>query len=261
MEKRPTFNRSFGNAFVEASVIIEANVSIGPGAVVLQGNAERATTVRAGANIGANATVLGGLELGPGCVVNPGSVVDCDVPARVIVAGNPARIVGYASTVLGERQRPSLASHTNTHTTLAGGLLLSNGARQIALPTVQDLRGSLSVGEVHKEVPFAPQRYFVVFGVPSAEVRGEHAHLRCHQFLVCVAGHCSAIVDDGSERHEVHLNHKGVGLYMPPLTWGVQYKYSRDAVLLVLASHAYDTADYIRDYDEFCEIVSKGSQK
>ena len=46
-----------------------------------------------------------------------------------------------------------------------------------------------------------------------------------------------------------------LGLYMPPKVWGVQYKYTPDAVLLVFASHAYDPGDYIRDYDEFCKIV------
>jgi hypothetical protein len=35
------------------------------------------------------------------------------------------------------------------------------------------------------------------------------------------------------------------------MVWAVQYKYSDDAVLLVLASHEYDADDYIRDYDEF----------
>jgi hypothetical protein len=39
------------------------------------------------------------------------------------------------------------------------------------------------------------------------------------------------------------------------LVWAVEYKYSADAVLLVFASHAYDAADYVRDYDEFLRLV------
>jgi hypothetical protein len=35
------------------------------------------------------------------------------------------------------------------------------------------------------------------------------------------------------------------------MRWGIQYKYSADAVLVVFASHYYDSKDYIRDYDEF----------
>ena len=35
------------------------------------------------------------------------------------------------------------------------------------------------------------------------------------------------------------------------MVWGIQYRYTRDAMLLVLASHPYDPGDYIRDYDQF----------
>ena len=49
----------------------------------------------------------------------------------------------------------------------------------------------------------------------------------------------------------MRLDAPELGLHIPPLIWAVQYKYSADAVLLVLASDHYDPADYIRDYDEF----------
>jgi hypothetical protein len=39
------------------------------------------------------------------------------------------------------------------------------------------------------------------------------------------------------------------------MTWAVQYKYTPDAVLLVLASHAYDPDDYIRTYSDFLAEV------
>ena len=42
-----------------------------------------------------------------------------------------------------------------------------------------------------------------------------------------------------------------IGLYLPPMTWGIQYKYSADALLLVFASDYYDPKDYIRDYAHF----------
>jgi hypothetical protein len=40
------------------------------------------------------------------------------------------------------------------------------------------------------------------------------------------------------------------------MVWGSQYNYSPDAVLLVFASHEYDTDDYIRDYDEYLALAS-----
>ena len=42
---------------------------------------------------------------------------------------------------------------------------------------------------------------------------------------------------------------------LPPRIWGIQYKYSADAVLMVFASHEYDAGDYIRKYDEFLKLA------
>jgi dTDP-4-dehydrorhamnose 3,5-epimerase-like enzyme len=117
-----------------------------------------------------------------------------------------------------------------------------------------DLRGSLMAAEF-RDLPFVPARIFAVFGVPGEHIRGSHAHRECSQFLVCVAGTISCVVDDGEAREELLLDDPGVGLYLPPMIWGTQYKYSTDAVLVVLASHAYDPADYVRDYDVFLSLA------
>jgi dTDP-4-dehydrorhamnose 3,5-epimerase-like enzyme len=119
------------------------------------------------------------------------------------------------------------------------------------------MRGNLSVGEFPDEIPFTPKRYFLIFEVPSKEVRGAHAHHRCHQFLICVKGQCSVVVDDGENRCETLLDSPNAGVYIPPMVWGTQYKYSADAILLVFASDYYDDEDYIRDYDEFLSLVAK----
>jgi hypothetical protein len=59
------------------------------------------------------------------------------------------------------------------------------------------------------------------------------------------------MLDDGKKRVEIKLDRPSFGLHIQPGIWGVQYKYSANAVLVVLASHAYDSEDYIRDYLEF----------
>src|SRR5215510_339611 len=56
------------------------------------------THVGRGASIGSGAVILPGLRIGALAMVGAGSVVTRDVPARAIVSGNPARIVGYAET-------------------------------------------------------------------------------------------------------------------------------------------------------------------
>lgn len=124
------------------------------------------------------------------------------------------------------------------------------------LKTVRDHRGDLTVGEFERTVPFQPKRYFMVFNVPSSKSRGEHAHKNCKQFLICIRGSISVIVDDGKNREEFVLDSVNKGLYMPPMTWGSQYNYSSDAILLVFASDHYDAADYIRSYEEFTKLAA-----
>lgn len=112
----------------------------------------------------------------------------------------------------------------------------------------KDDRGILTVANMKTEIPFLPIRYFLVYEVPEGKIRGGHAHKICHQFLVCTSGSCVVSVEDGVNKEEVILDQPNLGLYLPPKTWGVQYKYSSDACLLVLASHPYDKSDYIADY-------------
>jgi dTDP-4-dehydrorhamnose 3,5-epimerase-like enzyme/SAM-dependent methyltransferase len=123
------------------------------------------------------------------------------------------------------------------------------------LPLIRDMRGSLSFAEYGRLLPFIPKRYFVVFDVPSRDTRGEHAHRTLHQFLVCVKGSCSIVVDDGKHKEEILLDSPMRGIHVPPMVWCTQYKYSPDAVLLVLASDVYDADDYIRDYGIFLEAI------
>lgn len=124
------------------------------------------------------------------------------------------------------------------------------GVKLIPVNHAADRRGSLAAVEFDG-LPFQPRRAFVVYDVPNAEQRGEHAHRECAQFLVCVSGSVMCSVDDGKERDEYRLTSPDVGLLIPPLTWGAQHGYSRGAVLLVLASHPYDPADYLRDRRSF----------
>lgn len=120
-----------------------------------------------------------------------------------------------------------------------------------------DKRGSLVIGELGNQLPFLVQRFFFISDVPEGEPRGIHAHKECHQYLICVKGSVKAMVDDGQTREVIHLNRPDLGLHMPPLTWGAQYDYSPDAVLLVLASHQYDADDYIHDYEEFISFIAR----
>ncbi len=208
------------------------------------------TLVKRGASIGANATVLPGIMIGQNAMVGAGAVVTRDVPANAIVTGNPGRITGYVDTPKAGAEIGGAARSGELRD------LRVSGARLHRMPQVVDLRGALSYGEYPVHLPFQPQRVFLVYDVPSKEVRGEHAHRVLHQFLICVKGSCAVALDDGTVRDEVELASPTVGLHIPPMIWGVQYNYSADAVLLVLASDVYMADDYIRSYDEFKHLVA-----
>ena len=206
------------------------------------------THIARGASIGGGASILPGIRIGTRAMVGAGSVVTHDVPARAIVSGNPARITGYVDST----RRPGAAPAATRPSADAEMAATSvRGVTVHRLRLVHDLRGSLAAGEFPAQVPFEPKRYFMVFDVPGREVRGEHAHRRCHQFLVCARGSVTVVVDDGSASEEIVLDCPDLGVYVPPLVWAVQYQYSADALLLVFASESYDPDDYIRDYDDF----------
>jgi UDP-2-acetamido-3-amino-2,3-dideoxy-glucuronate N-acetyltransferase len=173
-------------------------------------------------------------------------VVTGDVPPNAIVYGNPARIRGY----VGAPTAPSAAASTS----IGEAKDLVGGARTIRLTRAQDLRGQLTASELTQDIPFVPKRFFAVYEVPSTETRGEHAHKKCHQFLICLSGSVMVLVDDGANRAQVRLDDPGLGLYVPPMVWGTQYGHSSDAILAVLASDPYDSDDYIRNYDDFLRL-------
>lgn len=258
-------------ALVGANVSVGCGVVIGPGAVVLgpgeigdgcsigpaallapDGESKTAPKLEKHVRVMAGATIVGAVRIAEGARVEPGAVVQQDVPPHAIVAGNPAGIVGYS---LSQEASPGESGDSNSDFENPKECTV-RGVRLHRLPKVFDLRGNLTVGEFGRTVPFEPKRYFLVFDVPNSEIRGEHAHRTCDQFLICVKGSCNVVVDDGAEREEFQLDDPAIGVYLPAMTWGIQYKYSADAVLLVFASEFYDGDEYIREYDEFLSLVS-----
>jgi UDP-2-acetamido-3-amino-2,3-dideoxy-glucuronate N-acetyltransferase len=219
------------------------------------------TVVQSGASIGANSSIQTGVTVGYNALVAAGAVVTKDVPPHAVVTGNPAYIVNYRAS--GER-----AEHGLIEAELVNNDINAENAKykkQIGvgecalwpLRTYDDMRGFLTVIEFDQDLPFRPQRCFFVYDVPGHNVRGEHAHRACDQFLIALHGELSIVVDDGKQRKEVRLDNQSVGLYLPAGIWGIQYKFSKDAVLAVYTSHPYQSDDYIREYGEFLRYIEQ----
>ena len=202
------------------------------------------TKIQRGASIGAGAVILPGITVGSGAMIGAGAVVTRNVPDNAIVVGNPARIKGYIGA------QPQVRDVINKPIEA----IASENGRMRTLNRHSDMRGSLVALGLEDDLPFEPKRFFIVYDVPSADVRGEHAHKTCHQALICLSGTVRAIVDDGSRRDEYLLDSPSKFLYMEPGTWGTQFAYSENAVLGVFASHDYDPDDYIREYSEFLAL-------
>jgi UDP-2-acetamido-3-amino-2,3-dideoxy-glucuronate N-acetyltransferase len=238
-----------GDVTIGAGCLIEPSVSL-----TLQAGDDapvgtRLTVLGDGAIIGSNVAIARGVHIGPGAKVAAGTIVSRDVPPYAMVGGNPAIIRGYvrAATQAAATQ-VAIDEKPGVHVCSVEGVTVHNFQR------FHDMRGDLCAGEFQRNVPFEPKRYFLVFNVPSAETRGEHAHKLCKQFLVCVSGSIAVVVDDGANREEIVLDRPNMGIYIPPGVWGIQYKFTSDATLLVFASDFYDSADYIRNYDDFLTV-------
>lgn len=127
----------------------------------------------------------------------------------------------------------------------------------IELPTIKNTAGNISISEGTKNLPFSTQRTFYLYDIPSGEDRGAHAHMECHQFLVAASGSFDVIVDDGINKRTFSLNRPNYGLHIPPGIWAHELNFSAGSICLVLASHTYDEADYIRNYNDYQTYIQQ----
>ncbi|MCP4081904.1 MAG: isomerase [Planctomycetaceae bacterium] len=240
------------DCIIPPSVNLENNTRIGDRVVFVGGE----TRVRAGAIIEPASVIGADITIGQGALIRAGAVVLRSVPSNAVMEGNPAQLVGYRDSMGAATRGETISRDFHAFDGMVAPARMKIGVGECALHlmhNVLDFRGNLSVGELEKDLPFRAARYFLVYDVPSIEIRGEHAHKLCQQFLICVHGSCRVLLDDGDKRSEVVLDRPDKAVYMPPMIWGTQYLYTDDAVLLVFASHSYDPDDYFRTYDAFVE--------
>ena len=119
------------------------------------------------------------------------------------------------------------------------------------LPRIKNRAGNITPVHNNVEIPFAIKRVFYLYDIPGGESRGAHAHKECHQFLIAAGGSFEVSLNDSRTQRTVQLNRPYLGLHIPPGIWASEINFSSGAICLVFASHAYNEADYIRDYNDF----------
>lgn len=128
-------------------------------------------------------------------------------------------------------------------------------ATLLEIPRITDPRGNLAV--IEKDViPYAIKRVYYLHDVPSGAYRGGHSHRECRELLIAVSGSFEVLLDNGISKERVTLNKPNQGLLIDVDIWRELENFSSGAVCLVLASHEYDEADYIRDYTAFVHLKS-----
>ena len=123
-----------------------------------------------------------------------------------------------------------------------------------------DETGSLIAIEGNRSIPFDIKRVYYIYGTQAGIVRGKHSHRKLQQLIFCPIGNCDFILDDGTSRETIHLHRPNQGIYVKGNIWREFTNFSRDCVVMVLASDHYDESDYIRDYQAFRASMRDGER-
>ena len=115
-------------------------------------------------------------------------------------------------------------------------------ANLISLTTHSDKRGALTVLE--KVLFFDIKRIYYIYNVDDS-TRGGHRHKTTKQAAICIAGSCDIFVNNGREQKTFNLDSPDKCLVLETEDWHTMKNFSKNAILLVVASENFDQADYI----------------
>ena len=121
------------------------------------------------------------------------------------------------------------------------------------LQTQEHETGSLTVFEPQQLGLFHIKRVYYLHSLRPGALRGAHAHKKLEQLIIAINGRFTLSLERFGEKVDITVENPRIGYYIPPLTWRNLSEFSPDAVCMVLASRAYEEADYIRDYERFLE--------
>ena len=133
-----------------------------------------------------------------------------------------------------------------------------NSIELIDLYINKDERGDLIAIQFKKHLDLTIERSFLVFGKKDF-TRGNHAHIKCNQFLCCISGSCEVKCDDGENSCSQILCDPSKILKIPNMIWSTQKYLSENTILIVFCDLDYSEKDYIRDYENFIKLRKNSS--
>lgn len=127
----------------------------------------------------------------------------------------------------------------------------------LPLSKIHNRAGNITIVEGVTNLPFEIKRVYYLYDIPGGEDRGGHAHKELRQLIVAASGSFDVLLDDGVNKKVVTLNRPDYGLMVVPGIWRELMEFSSGAICLVLASHHFDENDYLRNYTDFKEFITK----
>ncbi len=115
-------------------------------------------------------------------------------------------------------------------------------AHLLNLKTFTDKRGNLTV--IEKTIPFDIKRIFYIYGVDDS-IRGGHRHNKTIQAAITIQGSCEISNNNGKNKETFKLDDPSKCLILNPEDWHQMHNFTKDAILMVLASEYFDADDYI----------------
>ena len=128
---------------------------------------------------------------------------------------------------------------------------LPQGCRIIDFPEFVDARGGLAFAESEGHIPFAVERVFWLYNLSGCHSRGGHSHGHCAQIVIAVHGAFDLYLDDGTTSTTIHLDSPNRGVLIAPMVWDELKNFAEGTTIMVMASHHFNTEDYISDYEEY----------
>lgn len=132
--------------------------------------------------------------------------------------------------------------------------MINKEMQLLQFPKIPDERGNLSFLESGNHIPFDIKRTYWIYDVPGGETRGSHAFKETQEVIIALSGSYDVVLFDGKQEYKFQLNRSYYGLYVPKMIWRTLENFSTNSLALVISSTAFETQDYIRDFNEFIQL-------